>query len=66
MDFEKKLSILDEHLREHPHDYQAVISRMKVQSDAYEHEIYKRRIGRLARLSEIKKQRKEGRYGGER
>ena len=64
MDYDKKIAKLDEHLRGHPHDYQAVISRLKIQSDAYEHEIYKRRIGRLQRLAEIKKRMEEGEYGG--
>lgn len=65
MDYAKKLSRLDEHLKEHPRDYQAVIGRIKMQSDAYEHELYKRKIGRLQRLSKVRKMRKEGKYGGE-
>ena len=63
MDYERKLRRLDEHLAEHPSDYQAVISRLKVRSDAIEHQIYMRKIDRLKRIAEVKKQVKEGRYG---
>ena len=64
MEYEKKLRRLDEHLADHPKDYQAVISRLKVQSDAYEQEIYKRRIGRMQRLANVRKAMREGKYGG--
>ena len=63
MDYERKLRRLDEHLAEHPSDYQAVISRLKVRSDAIEHQIYMRKIDRLKRIAAVKKQVKEGRYG---
>lgn len=66
MDYERKLRRLDEHLAEHPKDYQAVISRLKTKSDAIEHEMYKNKIERLQRVAEIKRQMKEGRYGSER
>lgn len=59
MDYVKKLARIDEHLREHPHDYQTVISRMKVASDAYEHTIHQRKIVRLKRLAEVRRQMKE-------
>ena len=60
MDYAERLSNLDEHIRKHPTDYQAVISRLKIQSDAYENRMYKRKIARLKRLSEIRKMRKAG------
>lgn len=63
MDYERKLRRLDEHLAEHPTDYQAVISRMKTRSDAIEHQMYKQKIDRLQRLAEIRKQIEEGKYG---
>lgn len=63
MDYERKLRRLDEHLAEHPTDYQAVISRMKTRSDAIEHKLYEQKIDRLQRLAEIRKQIEEGRYG---
>lgn len=66
MDYERKLRRLDEHLAEHPKDYQAVISRLKTKSDAIEHEMHKNKIERLQRVAEIKRQMKEGRYGSER
>lgn len=63
MDYVKKLKRMDEHLREHPHDYQTVISRLKVASDAYEHQQYLRRVERLKRLAEVRRQMKEIRNG---
>ena len=60
MDYAERLTNLDEHIRRHPTDYQAVISRLKIQSDAYEHRRYQRKIARLKRLAEIRKKRKEG------
>lgn len=59
MDYEKKLKKMDEHLKEHPHDYQTVISRMKTNSDAIDHKRKQSRNERLARLAEIRRQRKE-------
>lgn len=58
---------MDEHLKEHPHDYQTVISRMKVASDVYDHEMQKMTHRRLQRLSEIKKRLREEdeKYGKE-
>lgn len=59
MDYAKKLDRMDEHLREHPHDYQTVISRLKVASDAYDYQQKKMVDRRLARLAEVRRQRKE-------
>ena len=36
----KRIKALDEHIAEHPKDYQAVIGRMKAYSDAVEHQMY--------------------------
>lgn len=67
MDYIKKLKRMDEHLKRHPHDYQTVISRMKVASDVYDHEMQKMTYRRLQRLSEIKKRLREEdeKYGKE-
>lgn len=59
MDYMEKLERLDNHLKQHPHDYQSVISRMKTYSDAVEHEMYLRKV---ARLKKVAKYRRE--YGG--
>ena len=48
----------------HPHDYQTVIARVKTISDAYEHELYKRKIYRMKRLAEVRRQLKEIEDGG--
>lgn len=59
MDYVKKLDRIDNHLREHPHDYQAVIARLKVASDAYDYQLRKRKLYRLKRLQEVRRQLKE-------
>lgn len=66
MDYFKKLEQMDNHLKRHPKDYQTVISRMKVASDAYDYELKKRRDRRLARLAEVRRQMKEIRDGEKR
>ncbi len=65
MDYANKLDRMDEHLREHPHDYQTVISRLKVASDAYDYQQKKAVDKRLARLAEVRRQMKEIRDGKE-
>lgn len=59
MDYAKKLDRMDEHLREHPHDYQTVISRLKVASDAFDYQQKKRTDMRLKRVAEVRRQLKE-------
>lgn len=55
MDYAEKLERLDRHLAEHPKDYQSVIARMKTYSDAVEHEMYLRKVARLKRVAEVRK-----------
>ena len=55
MDYEEKLKKLDEHLKEHPKDYQASIARLKTYSDAVEHKRYLKRIERLKRVAEYRR-----------
>lgn len=55
MDYIKKLEQIDNHLAQHPKDYQAVIARMKTYSDAVEHEMYLRKIERLKRVAEFRR-----------
>lgn len=59
MEYTEKLKRIDEHLKNNPKDYQSVIARMKIYSDAVEHELYKKRIYRLKRIAEVKRQLKE-------
>lgn len=59
MNYEQKLQRMDEHLEHHPHDYQTVIARLKTVSDAIEHQQYKKRVWRLKRLAEVRKQMRE-------
>ena len=59
MDYIERLDRMDEHLRQHPHDYQTVIARLKLASDIYDHQVEKQRNMRLKRLSEIKKRLRE-------
>ena len=56
MDYNKKLEKLDNHLARHPKDYQSVIARMKTFSDAVEHEMYMRKVARLKRVAEYRRQ----------
>lgn len=50
---------MDNHLREHPHDYQTVISRLKVASEAFDYEQKKKLSIRLKRVAEVRRQLKE-------
>ena len=55
MNYNDRLKALDEHLAEHPKDYQASISRLKTYSKAVEHQMYLRKIERLKRVAEFRK-----------
>lgn len=55
MDYAEKLKRMDEHLQQHPHDYQTVISRLKVASKYVD---YQRRQKTISRLRNIAKYRK--------
>lgn len=57
MDYAQRLRNLDTHIAEHPKDYQAVIARLKVRSDAIEHEMYLRKISRLKKLGEYRRKK---------
>lgn len=50
---------MNEHLARHPNDYQTVISRMKINSDAIDHKRKQSRNERLARLAEIRRARRK-------
>lgn len=56
MDYNKKLERLDNHIARHPKDYQSVIARMKTYSDAVEHDMHLRKIARLKRVAEFRRQ----------
>ncbi len=56
MDYIKKLERMDAHLKEHPKDYQTVISRLKTYSKAVDYE-RRRRINE--RLKNVAKYRRE-------
>lgn len=58
MDYIRKLEQIDKHLMEHPKDYQAVIARMKTYSNAVEHEMYLRKVQRLKKLAEYRREQK--------
>lgn len=57
MDYEQKLRKIEQHLEEHPHDYQSVISLIKTNSDA---------IAERKRLEMIEKKRKVAKIRAER
>lgn len=56
MDYIERLRKLDAHIKDHPNDYQAVISRMKTYSDAVEHKLYLRKIERIKKISEFRRE----------
>lgn len=56
MDYIKKLERIDRHLADHPKDYQSVIARMKTYSDVVEHEAYLRKVARLKRVAEFRRE----------
>lgn len=51
MDYNERLAKLDKHIEQHPTDYQAVISRLKIRSDAFEHEQYMRKVERIKKVA---------------
>ena len=55
----EKVERLEEHLKEHPTDYQAVVALLKRRSDLIEHRVWLRMIERKKKVAEIRKQRKE-------
>lgn len=55
----EKVERLEEHLREHPTDYQAVVALLKRRSDLIEHRAWLQMIERRKRVAEIRKRRKE-------
>ena len=55
----ERLKALDEHIANHPKDYQAVIGRMKAYSDAVEHQMYLKKIARLKKVAEFRRKRNE-------
>ncbi len=59
MDYAEKLDRMDRHLQDHPHDYQTVIARLKVTSQAIDYATKKDRDMRLKRLAEIRRKREE-------
>lgn len=59
MNYAEKLDRIDAHLAEHPHDYQTVIARLKTASKAYDHQQHLRKVMRLKRLQEVRRQLKE-------
>lgn len=55
MDYEARLSKMNNHLRAHPHDYQTVVSMLKMHSRAIDHERKQRMNARLRTLAEIRR-----------
>ena len=56
MDYEERLKKLDEHLQQHPTDYQAQIARLKTFSDAVEHQYYLKRIERMRKVAKYRRE----------
>lgn len=62
MDYNEKLERLDRHIADNPKDYQAVIGRMKAYSDAVEHQMYLRKIERLKKVAEFRREDNEQKH----
>lgn len=56
MDYAEKVSKLKEHIGQHPTDYQAVIALLHANSDMIEHERHRRKIERLKRVADYRRQ----------
>lgn len=65
MDYIKKIERINNHLRQHPSDYQSVIARMKLVSDAFDYEQKKKADYRLKRIAEVRRQLRGIRNGEE-
>lgn len=59
MKYLQRVERLEEHLKYHPTDYQAVVAHLKARSDMIEHGQYLRMIERRKRLAEVNRQIKE-------
>lgn len=55
----KKVERLEEHLKKHPTDYQAVVAHLVARSDAIDHAQRMKLVERQKRLAEIRRKRKE-------
>ena len=63
MEIKERLSKLEEHVRENPSDYQAVIACVKLHSDLIDRERKQREILELRHIAEIRKRRKDAKQG---
>ena len=59
MKYIEKVERLEEHLKEHPTDYQAVVALLKRRSDLIEHRAWLRMIERKKAVAEVRRQRRE-------
>lgn len=57
MKYEERVVRLEEHLKTHPTDYQAVVAHLKARSDLIEHRMYLRMIERKKRVAEVRRRR---------
>ncbi len=60
MKHEERIERLKEHISEHPTDYQAVIGLLKANSDRIEHKLYMRKVEKLKRVAEYRREYENG------
>lgn len=60
MDYAEKIKRMDEHLETHPHDYQTVISRMKVASKYIDEQRRQKTISRLRNVAKYRRMLNSG------
>lgn len=63
MEINERLAKLEEHVKDNPRDYQAVIACIKLHSDLIDHERRQREILELRHIAEIRKRRKDEKQG---
>ena len=60
--YDEKISRLNKHLEEHPHDYMGVISRLKNQSNSIDYEKRQREIKKKREVAKYRKEYKDEKH----
>lgn len=59
MDYKNAIKRVEQHLKEHPSDYQSVISLLKLRSKKIDKDIEQRRIDKMKRIAECRRKLNE-------
>ena len=55
MDYVKKVETLEEHVKNHPRDYQSVLALLKARSDLIEHGLYLKMIEQKKQVAKYRR-----------